>query len=398
MKTLLNSPFAEKSFEVGGCVRDRLMGLEPDDIDYVVEATVADFEGHFGLKTVGDRFPIYIMEGNEVALTRQEESYGAGYHDFRLKAVGVTIEEDLARRDFTMNSMAIRITDGKLIDPFNGAKHIAEKKLVTVFTKAFSEDPVRILRGLRFAAKFGFEIEAWTKIMMMESVDALDAITKERIVKEFEKAYKQFTTGAQLRKYFELMLEVGALEVLVPPLAKLATVTAGPHEHHHGNTAFEHTMDAIERVKDADEKFYIFMAVLLHDIGKGETPEEILPHHYEHEKRSEELAAAFLADHRFSATVNKFVPTAAGLHMRFRILDKLSPKKMARLAYENRLSTLVDMVKVANADHPFTEAEWVLVDKLLKVKQMKVDHEDLKRHPDKRAAVLGQMVSYYRSL
>jgi tRNA nucleotidyltransferase (CCA-adding enzyme) len=398
MKSLLNSPFAEKSFVVGGFVRDTLMGLTPDDADYVVEATVEEFEAHFNLKTVGERFPIYIIESNEVALTRQEASTGSGYHDFELTAVGVDIEEDLARRDFTINSMAMKITNRRLIDPFNGGEHIKEKKLVTVFKKAFSEDPVRILRGFRFAAKFGFEIEAETLELMKVSVPDLGAITKERIVKELEKAYKQFTTGDQLVRYFELMLETGALEVLFPPVAKLAKVTAGPHEHHHGKTAFEHTMDAVRRAKDAEEKFHIFMAVLFHDVGKGETPEDVLPHHYEHERRSAEIAEAFLADHRFSAHVNNFVPVAARLHMRFRILDKLSPRKLARLAYETRLDTLKDLVRVAGHDHPFSVEDAKIVTKLLMLKSFKVDATRVKSAGDKRAEVLGQMTSYYKSL
>lgn len=398
MKTLLSSPFADRTFMVGGCVRDRLLGIPATDIDYVVEATKEDFEGHFELDPVGNDFPVYIIEGNEVALTRREKSTGKTYSDFEITAIGVDIETDLSRRDFTMNSIAVKLTDGTMVDPFNGVKHIKDRKIVTVNEVAFEEDPVRILRAFRFAAKFGFDIDDLTMDLMVDSVENLEHVTKERVVLEIEKTYKQVHTGAQLVKYFELMLETGALEILFPPVAKLATVTAGPHEHHHGKSAFEHTMDVIARVKDAGHEFHIFMAALFHDTGKGVTPVDILPHHYEHEERSAEIAAEFLSTHRFSAKVKDFVPKAAAKHMRFHLLEKMSPKKAVRLVHDTRLDDFKDMVKVAEADHPFSAGQKEIVERLVATKTMKFDTARIAKSSEKRSEVIGQMVSHFKHL
>lgn len=315
----------EKTYSVGGSVRDELLGKEVSDFDYVVTATKEEFEKVFPeAPLVGKDFPVYLVNGDEVALSRTEKSTGNGYGDFVLEAVGVSIEDDLKRRDFTINSMAKDFT-GKLVDPFGGERDLERGLLRTVFVEAFEEDPVRILRGARFAARFGFELEHDTKRLMAKAAPKLAHVTKERIVKEMEKMYESTDTPS---KFFEVLSEIGALEFIFPDLERLTTVTAGPSMYHLGKTAFGHTMFAIDTAKSLDAKFHVFVAVLFHDLGKGTTDPEVLPHHYKHELRSLDLVTALMEKHRFPKKAKEFAILFAVKHMRMNVIEELTAKKL----------------------------------------------------------------------
>jgi tRNA nucleotidyltransferase (CCA-adding enzyme) len=317
----------DKTYAVGGSVRDELLNLEVSDYDFVTVATKEEFEKVFPeASLVGKDFPVYLVKGHEVALSRTEKSTGNGYGDFALEAVGVSIEDDLKRRDFTINSMAIDSTN-KLVDPFGGQADLEQGLLRTVFVEAFEEDPVRILRGARFAARFGFKIEPETKELMSLAAPKLINVTKERIVKELEKMYESTDKPSA---FFEVLSEIGALEFIFPDLERLNTVTAGPSVYHLGKTAFGHTMFAVDTAKALDAKFHIFVAVLFHDLGKGTTPEDVLPHHYKHEERSFDLVKALMEKHRFPKKVKEFSILFAQQHMRMNVIEELTARKLVK--------------------------------------------------------------------
>jgi len=351
-KTLLNSPLANKTYLVGGAVRDHKLGLEVQDLDYVVTVSQDEFLSVFpDAKMVGTSFPVYLIDGDEVALSRTEKSTGNGYNNFELTGVGVTIQEDLGRRDFTINAMAMNILTGEIVDPFNGTDDLEKGLIRTTYFDSFRDDPVRILRAFRFASRYNFEMCSETKKQIQVFKGELQYVTKERIVLEFTKVWKQANLPSN---YFRKLLRFKVLESIIPNFANLNEVQAGPFEHHGNLTAFDHTLEVLDRTKLADGEFHQGMAALFHDIGKATTPEDVLPHHYKHEKRSVEFINDFLEDHRFSKRVNEFVPKVAELHMRAHWINEMSPRKIAKYALDLGRRDFDEMVLVFNADHKFT--------------------------------------------
>ena len=179
-----------KIYQVGGSVRDEIMGLQPHDYDYcVVGSTIKEMLQH-GYKRVGKDFPVFLKDGKEYALARTERKTGDKHTDFKFKfGKKVTLEDDLVRRDFTCNAIA-KDKDGNIIDPFNGKTDIKNKFLRVVRPETFVEDPLRVLRLCRFSAQLGFSAEIMTLQLCREMVEKgmLDHLTPERIWKEFDKA------------------------------------------------------------------------------------------------------------------------------------------------------------------------------------------------------------------
>jgi tRNA nucleotidyltransferase/poly(A) polymerase len=203
-----------KIYRVGGCVRDQVMGVTPKDIDYVVVGATPDDMISQGYTQVGADFPVFIKDNEEYALARTERKNGNGYHGFEVFSdPTVTLESDLSRRDFTMNAMAIDPNTQEIIDPYNGQDDIANK-LIRHTSAAFCEDPVRILRACRFAARYNFNIHVDTKEVMKQMVGQgeLDHVTNERVWLEFEKAFSDNNPGVFLKE----MYECGALNVVFP--------------------------------------------------------------------------------------------------------------------------------------------------------------------------------------
>ena len=347
-----------KTYHVGGSVRDELLGKVPKDYDFVIEATEEEFRKHFPCEQtyplVGTDKPVFLVQGNDVALTRTEESTGNGYGDFVCKDVGVPILEDLGRRDFTICSMARHYVTGDLLDPHNGQEDLERKLIRTVFEQAFVEDPVRILRAARFAARFEFTIETRTMELMRESAHMLQYATKERIVKELEEMYAKAYTPSI---FFKVLAEADALKYQFPELEALRHVPAGPNQYHGDNTGFDHTMEAIDRARDFGYSFDVFLAALAHDFGKATTPSDVLPHHYGHEVRSEKIARVFVENHRFTHRAKKFIPKAARNHMYLHLLDKMKPVKLIRMYRSVGRDFFQDFIKVGMCDHPMEETQ-----------------------------------------
>lgn len=340
-------------YKVGGCVRDKLLGFEPHDIDYCVVATEVKFELLFpSLKRVGNSFPVYLNPkcGSEIALTRHEHNVGNKYQDFEYRS-GVSIEEDLLRRDFTINSIAEYCATGIIIDPFNGADDIENGVIRCVNEKAFAEDPLRILRGLRFACRFNFVINDFTLGLMTLEVDKLRHIKPERIELELRKVYEQ---SANPSKFFYLLHSIGGLTHFFPEFIKAATIPAGPQEHHPEGSVLNHLMISFDNAKLSNCSFEVAISALLHDLGKIATPAEILPKHIGHEDKIEVLER-FLARHRFSSNLKKLAKLVFVNHMRFHVIEKLKPGKVIKFVKSIPKHLRCDFIAVCNCDSLLTE-------------------------------------------
>lgn len=246
-----------------------------------------------GYKPVGKDFPVFLhpYTNEEFALARTERKTAAGYHGFSFDASpDVTIEEDLSRRDLTINAMA-QDTSGKLIDPFNGLDDI-ENRILRHVSDAFIEDPVRILRTAKFAARFhefGFRVADETVAMMREIVanGEADALVPDRVWKETEAALR----GANSRVFFETLRDCHALRVVFPEIDALFGVPQPAQWHPEIDTGL-HTMMVLEQAEKLSAALEVRFAALVHDIGKATTKKEILPSHHGHEQRSVDLIEA----------------------------------------------------------------------------------------------------------
>ncbi len=279
-----------KVYLVGGAVRDELLGIPVRERDWcVVGATPEKLEAE-GYRPVGKDFPVFIHpdSGEEYALARTERKTGAGYHGFAFHAApDVTLEEDLRRRDLTINAIA-RDDDGALIDPFGGAVDIENRTLRHV-SDAFSEDPVRVLRVARFAARFsgrGFDVAAETLALMREMVDSgeVDALVAERVWKETASALAE----DQPQVYFEVLRRCGALARVFPEIDALFGVPQ-PEKWHPEIDCGVHTMMVLQQAARLSDDIPVRFAALVHDLGKATTSKDKLPSHPGHEARSVKL-------------------------------------------------------------------------------------------------------------
>jgi len=269
---------------VGGAVRDGLLGLDIKDRDYVIVGQNPNHMIAAGFKQVGSDFPVFLDHQNqEYALARIERKSGSGYLGFVTEWEGVTLEDDLKRRDITINAMA-QDKQGNLIDPYGGQQDL-QKRIMRHVSEAFVEDPVRILRVGRFMARFahlGFTIapETWALICDMIKNDALKEIVTERFWSEFQRSLSEPSP----QTFISLMQTSGALRVLWPELDKLWGIPKPPQWHPEIDTGV-HTLMALERACQLSTEPEVRFAALCHDLGKGLTPVDAWPRHIAHEHR-----------------------------------------------------------------------------------------------------------------
>ncbi|HMW17791.1 MAG TPA: multifunctional CCA addition/repair protein [Accumulibacter sp.] len=275
-------------FAVGGAVRDELLGLPVQDRDYVVVGATPDELLTRGFKPVGKDFPVFLhpQSHDEYALARTERKTGPGYRGFAFHAApDVRLEDDLARRDLTINAIA-RAADGTLIDPYRGADDLAAKVLRHV-GPAFVEDPVRVLRLARFAARFAdFSIAPETMDLLKRMVNEgeVDHLVAERVWQELAKGLMERHPA----RLFEVLRECGALARLLPEVDRLFGVPQRADFHPEVDTGI-HVLMVIEQAAQNAFSLPVRFAALLHDLGKGLTPAADLPRHPGHEQRSVEL-------------------------------------------------------------------------------------------------------------
>lgn len=318
-----------EAYLVGGAVRDRLMGRRVHDRDYVVcGLALENFLSEFpDARCVGRSFPVFLHDVGgqccEIAFARREKKNGSGYRGFEIFcSPDITIEEDLYRRDSTVNSMAMD-SDGRLIDPYGGACDIAAG-VIRATSEHFCEDPVRALRAARQSAQFGFRVEQRTLSMMALCADELRGEPAERKFSELSKAL----AARRPSIYFRNLLAADLLENEFPWIFRLIGKTQPPEFHPEGD-AFEHTMAVLDAAAEKTDRAEVRFAALMHDVGKGETPEEELPRHYGHEKRSEAIIAEAAAALSLPGLWSRCAAFAAREHMRAKSIK--SPSKIRDL-------------------------------------------------------------------
>ena len=285
-------------FVVGGAVRDALMGQSVNDRDWVVVGSTPEAMSTQGYVPVGKDFPVFLhpQTREEYALARTERKTARGYKGFAVQAdPSVTLEEDLARRDLTVNAMAVPEAlahaapdawAGLIVDPYGGQADLNHKVLRHV-TDAFAEDPVRILRVARFAARFAdFSVADDTMALMRRMVDngEADHLVPERVWQELARGLM----SAKPSRMFEVLRECGLLEVLLPELDRLWGVPQRPEYHPEIDTGV-HMMLVMDMTAHLNMPLPVRVACLMHDLGKGTTPADVLPRHIGHEGRSVKL-------------------------------------------------------------------------------------------------------------
>lgn len=268
---------------VGGAVRDRLLGLPVNDHDWVVVGTTPEAMEKAGFKPVGKDFPVFLhpKTHEEYALARTERKSGHGYKGFVVHASpDVTLEEDLARRDLTINAMA-EDANGTVIDPFRGQDDL-QAGILRHVSPAFVEDPVRILRLARFAARFGFSVASETQALMKQMVDngEVDHLVPERVWQEFARGLMEKSPSRML----SILRDCGALARLLPEIDRLFGVPQRADYHPEVDTGI-HTLMVLDQAARMNLPLAGRWAALLHDLGKAETPADILPRHIGHEHR-----------------------------------------------------------------------------------------------------------------
>ena len=287
-------------YMVGGAVRDRLLGLPVQDHDWVVVGATPEHMVARGYLPVGKDFPVFLHPDTreEYALARTERKSGRGYKGFTVfTSPDVTIEDDLARRDLTINAIAARADwtgaegqkDPEFIDPFNGRRDLRAKVLRHV-TAAFREDPVRILRLARFAARFhDFTIAPETMALLREMVQEgeADHLVPERVWQELARGLMEDHPV----RLFDVLRDCGALRVVLPELDRLWGVPQRPEYHPEVDTGV-HVMMVLQQAARLGASLPVRWACLMHDLGKGTTPADVLPRHIGHEARSARLLRA----------------------------------------------------------------------------------------------------------
>jgi len=312
---------------VGGAVRDALLGLPVKERDWVVVGGTRDELLRQKFREVGRDFPVFLHPESheEYALARLERKVSPGYRGFAVEfGPEVTLEEDLARRDLTINAMA-QSSDGSLLDPYGG-RHDLEARLLRHVSPAFVEDPVRILRVARFAARFaplGFRVAPETTALMRSMVERGEAaaLIPERVWQETEKALRESAASV----FFQVLRECAALQAIYPEIDALFGVPQPAQWHPEIDTGI-HTLMVLDQAAALSSDTTVRFAALVHDLGKGTTPKEQWPKHAGHEERSVALIEALCARLRSPGEYRELGVIVARYHGNAHRAFELRPK------------------------------------------------------------------------
>ena len=323
-----------KIYMVGGAVRDRLLGRPVNDHDWVVVGATPEDMVARGFVPVGRDFPVFLHPETheEYALARTERKNGRGYRGFVVQtSPDVTLEEDLARRDLTINAIAVGADETgveAIFDPYDGRRDIAQRLLRHV-TDAFREDPVRILRVARFAARFtDFSVAPETMQLMREMVQhgEADHLVAERVWQELSRGLME----AQPSRMFAVLRECGALAVVLPELDRLWGVPQRAEYHPEVDTGV-HVMMVLDMAARLSAPLAVRFACLVHDLGKGTTPQDVLPRHIGHEQRSSKLLQAVAERLRVPVDCRELADVVAREHGNIHRSSELGAAALVRL-------------------------------------------------------------------
>ena len=320
-----------KTYLVGGAVRDELLDYPYKERDWVVVGATAEEMLDAGYQQVGNDFPVFLHPDTkeEYALARTERKTSPGYKGFKVHAdPDVTLEDDLFRRDLTINAMA-KDEDGEIIDPYNGLQDIHDKILRHV-SPAFSEDPVRILRVARFAARYlhlGFIVADETMQLMKDMVTAgeVDALVPERVWQEMQKALDERAPS----HFIEVLRDCGALKVILPEVDNLFGVPQ-PEEHHPEIDTGVHTLMVLQQACKLSNNTDVRFAALVHDLGKGTTNKSDLPKHIGHETRSADMVLDLCKRLRIPNDYRDLAERTARFHLHYHRALELKPATIVK--------------------------------------------------------------------
>lgn len=315
---------------VGGAVRDEILGILNHDEDYSVTGiSFNEFKELFPNSIVkGKDFPVFLLNGKEFAIARKERKIGLGHNNFEVEVdKKITIEEDLKRRDITINAIAKEVLTGNIIDPYGGKKDLNEC-IIRAVSDHFVEDPLRVYRVARFASQFNFHVEDNTLKMMNSLKTELLNLSAERVYNELSKTL--LTNKPSM--FFDVLKKAKVLEVHFKEVYDLIGAMQ-PTKYHPEGDAYNHTMIVLDKVTskttnlDISRKLELRFASLVHDLGKGTTPKEEYPHHINHEKRGAELVRTFGKRLKIPVRLIKCGKTACLDHMKGGLFDKMTASK-----------------------------------------------------------------------
>ena len=320
-----------KIYQVGGSVRDELLDREIKDRDWVVVGATPDDLTSQGYQQVGKDFPVFLhpQTKEEYALARTERKTAPGYSGFSFDtSASITLEQDLLRRDLTINAIA-KSENGKLIDPYNGKQDL-EQRILRHVSPAFAEDPVRILRVARFAARFAeynFTIADETMQLMRDMVNngEVDALVAERVWQELNNALAENKPSI----FFEVLRECGALAKLFPEIDRLFGVPQ-PEQHHPEVDTGIHTMMVLDQAVKLSNDTKVRFAALVHDLGKGTTPEAEWPKHIAHESRGVPLVKELCARIKVPRDYCELAVLVTEHHLEFHRIKELKPQTVLK--------------------------------------------------------------------
>jgi tRNA nucleotidyltransferase (CCA-adding enzyme) len=359
-----------KVYAVGGSVRDQLLGLEVRDQDYVVVGSTPEEMQKLGFKPVGKDFPVFLhpQTHEQYALARTERKSGHGYRGFTVHASpDVSLEQDLERRDLTVNAIA-RDQNGDIIDPFKGSRDLKNGILRHV-SPAFTEDPVRVLRVARFAARFSFEIAAETSELMQQMVvnGETDHLVPERVWQEISTGLMEQTPSTM----FQVLRDCGALARILPELDALFGVPQ-PEQHHPEVDTGVHTLMAIDYAARQQYSLPVRFAALTHDLGKGVTPPEQWPAHHGHEQKSVQLVDSLCTRLRVPGDSRDVARLTARFHGDIHRTLQLRPATILKMLTAadvfRKPARFEDVLRASESDfrgrpgfedRPFPQADWL---------------------------------------
>lgn len=359
-----------KIYSVGGAVRDELLGRPISDRDYVVVGATPEEMIAQGFRPVGRDFPVFLhpQSGEEYALARTERKSGRGYHGFTFHvAPDVTLEEDLGRRDLTINAMA-RDADGTLIDPYGGERDLRAGILRHV-SPAFAEDPLRVLRVARFAARFAFAVAPETEALMrtISGGGEIATLTPERVWQELARALME----SHPSRFFVVLRRCGALKQLLPEVDALFGVPQ-PVAHHPELDTGVHVLQALDYTAAAGDALPVRYAVLAHDLGKGATARADWPRHIGHEQKGVLLAEAMSERLRAPADCRELAVLTARYHGTVHRASELRPatlldllmatdalRRPERLAWLLRACAADAASRPGRSDESYAPAQWM---------------------------------------
>lgn len=361
------------AYLVGGAVRDIFRNVHAHDKDYCITGLDEKIfaENFPKAAKFGKNFPVYsVAIGGkmcEVAFARTEKKIATGYKGFAVNfSPKITIEEDLFRRDTTINAMAIKILSGELIDPFGGKIDVEQKKIRAV-SKHFTEDPVRALRAARQAAQFNFEITPETFLAMNQCANEIAAEPGERIFAELENALQTDKPSI----FFRSLQKANLLKIIFPEIYQLRGKIQ-PTAFHPEGDAYEHSLNILDEVANVNPKPAVRFAALCHDLGKGTTPTEMLPHHYLHEKRGIEVFQKMCQNLPLPNDWKKITAFVIEEHMRAPMFTKAGKITDFLIRLHNSKISVADFNDIIRADHhglpPYLNNAEKIIAELLKVK------------------------------